>query len=63
MVSCLLGLHVWFPGRDASGILRQDWELGERGVSCHSMCPLRTVRPHHLSEGAASREAKGTDWS
>ena len=30
VVSCLLGLHVWVSGRDACGILRQDWELGER---------------------------------
>lgn len=30
MVSCSLGLPVWVPGRDANGILRQDWELGER---------------------------------
>lgn len=33
----------------------------ERGTSCHSVCPLQAIRLHHLSEGAASREAKGTD--
>lgn len=38
VVSCLLGLHVWVSGRDANGILRQDWELGEGGQL--SLCVL-----------------------
>ena len=62
VVSCVLGLRVWVPGRDANGILRQDWECGERdGLSPRRSA--RAVRLYHLPEGATSVEAKGTDWN
>lgn len=48
------------PGSDLNGILRQDWECGERDGLSPRRSP-RTVRLYHLPEGAASVEAKGTD--